>query len=149
MGFSHVTTEGTAYGLDHVQRREHEARAAVLYAIYQAAKRAVSTALRVVVEPIRRARRADKTYRVLNALSDRQLRDIGLNRAAIVLVAEAVAMGSPWVGFTVEELRRNGKLPFTRNESSSASLQETPRQTLRIGAHSAPTSPAEQDRAAA
>jgi uncharacterized protein YjiS (DUF1127 family) len=156
MGFSHITTQGAAHGLDQVQRRENEARAAALYAIYQAAKRAISTALRVVVEPIsraRRARRAKKTYRVLNALSDRQLRDIGLNRAEIEFLAEAVAMGSPWIGFTVEELRRSGRLPFTRNESSIASPQETPGQTLRLtprtGTRMAPTSPAEQDRAAA
>jgi len=54
----------------------------------------------------RRMRRADETYRALSRLSDRELNDIGLMRAEIADVAQALASESPGSRATIADLRR-------------------------------------------
>jgi len=91
MGFSHITVHSTSPELDRHLRQANEECAAAVYAAWTAIRRAVSTAFRKLDESFDRTRRARKTYRALCALSDRQLRDIGVNRGEIDGVAEAIA----------------------------------------------------------
>jgi len=108
MGFSHITVHSTSPELDRHLRQASEERAAAVYAAWTAIRSGVSAVAGNLAGLVSRARRADRTSRALTALSDRQLRDIGVNRADIESVAEAVAaQGSP-TGVTLEDLRRVG-----------------------------------------
>lgn len=94
MGFDHVTFHHTLPELDQRLRAAHEARAAAFRAAWKAGGRAISAALRRflrVVEAVRRSQRAERTRNALGALSDRDLKDIGLTRGDIHEIAEAVA----------------------------------------------------------
>jgi len=89
-------------------RAANEARAARLYGAWKAAGNSLAAPFRGFAEAIRRTRRARRTNRELSALSDRQLRDIGLHRAQIADVAEAVAAQAPATGLSIADLRQGG-----------------------------------------
>lgn len=110
MGFSHITVHSTSPELDRHLRQANEERAAAVYAAWTATRSGVSAIVGNLAGFVSRVRRARRTSGALKALSDRQLRDIGVNRADIESVAEAVAtQGSP-TGVTLEDLRRFGVL---------------------------------------
>ena len=87
-------------------RRANEARAATYYAAWRAVVEFVGNGFRRLAAAVARARRAQRTYRELSALSDRQLNDIGLWRSEIPLIAEAVAAESAQSSATLADLPR-------------------------------------------
>ncbi len=86
---------------DHLHKLNEE-RAAAFYATW----RAVTAPVRELIEALRRVRGERETYRELNRLNDRQLRDIGISRSEIGDIAQAVAAEPPEVGLTIAELRQ-------------------------------------------
>lgn len=152
MGYDHFTFYHTLPELDQRLRAAHEERAATFYAAWQAIKRAVSVAVHWLGGSLSRAGRARKTYRELSALSDRQLRDIGLHRAEIGSVADAAAARRPETGVTVEDLRRSGILHGEGHEARVLPLpREDQRQRRRAPWHAKRrvAAAAQRDRAAA
>ncbi|WP_406600627.1 DUF1127 domain-containing protein [Thermohalobaculum sediminis] len=91
-------------------RKANEARAAVVYALFRAAAGRVSSVVRGVTDVCRRAKQTRRTYRALSELDDRALRDIGLNRDEIGMVARLGGTADPEVGLTIAELR-GGEAP--------------------------------------
>ena len=84
-------------------RRANEARAAAFYAGWRRLAGALGSVFRRGVEAWRRAARARRTEAALSALSDRHLRDIGLERGEIRSIARMVAEEP--AGATLADLR--------------------------------------------
>jgi len=125
MGFEHITFYHTLPELDQRLRAAHEERAASFYATWTAIGSLLSAVAARVAERLGRTRqayRARRTSRALSALSDRQLRDIGLYRSQIDSVAEAAAAAPPESGVTAEELRRVGILPSAGDAPATVRL---------------------------
>lgn len=108
MAFHYLTVYGTVPGLDAHLRRAHEERAAAFYAAWKAGVRVLGAPVRRLAAAIRRDRRARRTSRELNALSDHQLSDIGLTRGEIRDIAEIIAAAPPAAGVTLADLRGGG-----------------------------------------
>lgn len=72
-------------------RQANEARAAAFYAGWRRLAGAIGGAVTRFIEAQRRAARARRTEEALSALSDRHLRDIGLERGEIQSVARRMA----------------------------------------------------------
>lgn len=84
-------------------RRANEARAAAFYAGWRRLAGAIGGAVTRFIEAQRRAARARRTEAALSALSDRHLRDIGLERGEIQSIAQRVAERP--TGATLADLR--------------------------------------------
>lgn len=90
---------------DEYLRIAQRARAATYHAAW---KRCLGVAAAIVewfTEAHRRAHRARSTYRQLHALDERELKDLGLPRGEIDLVAKAVAAASPDAPVRLVDLR--------------------------------------------
>jgi uncharacterized protein YjiS (DUF1127 family) len=101
-------------------RRANEARAATYYAAWRAIARALGNAFEGLAAAVARARRKRRTYLALQALSDRQLRDIGLVRGEIENISAAAAAAPHGVYPRVSDLRQDG--PY----GAGGQAQETP-----------------------
>lgn len=133
-------------------REASEARAAAFYAAWKATVRVLVDPVRALVERIHHARRARATYRELSALSDHHLRDIGLFRAEIAGIADAVAASSPDVGLTLAELRQVRSAPSASRGSRREALpreDRRPRSAATEATVRSPAPSAENQRAAA
>ena len=114
--------------LRHLLHKVNEERAAVVYAAWKKSTGALGGFFHGLVERVRQARRVKQTYRALSALSDHQLRDIGLTRGEVAGIAQAIATVEPATELTIAELRRARLDDDAESEARSAAL---PRQDNR------------------
>ncbi len=94
-------------GLTHSLRAGNEARAAAIYARWRAFRELIAAAFRGLRHALWRSYRKRTTRRELQALSTRQLRDMGLRHTDIGWAAMAVATRTPQAGMTAAAVRRN------------------------------------------
>ena len=132
---------------DHL-RQANEQRSAAFYAAW----RAVTAPLRGLVEAVRRVRDEHETYRELNRLDDRQLKDIGISRSEIGDIVQAVAVERPEAGLTIAELRRTRSNLSAGRDAQVVALPRADQRRGRGGSRVAPQSTAaasaERDRLA-
>lgn len=110
---------------DEIAQRARAARAAILSGAVKYVLRQVSASFRELVEARRRARRAQETYRQLSRLSDRDLNDIGLSRAEIDTVAEALAAEPRDARLTIADLRQTWRTPLEERGVKVASPSDS------------------------
>lgn len=101
-------------------RRANEARAAAYYAAWRATVRALGNAFEGLAAAVARGRRKRRTYLALQALSDRELQDIGLVRGEIEGISAAAAAVPHGVYPRVSDLRQD------RLSGAGGRAQETP-----------------------
>lgn len=111
---------------DEIALRARAARAAVLASAIRALVHAVSAPLQGIAAARRRARRAQETYRQLSRLSDHDLNDIGLLRAEIGSVADALAAEPRAARLTVADLRRRWMDGLGHQSAEVVPLSESP-----------------------
>ncbi|MGI3211024.1 DUF1127 domain-containing protein [Roseovarius tibetensis] len=128
MGFSYFTLHGNSPELDAHLRKAHIERAAFVYATFKVIKRTAAAGASVLAESIGHWRRASRTSRALSTLSDRQLHDIGIDRADIGDVSKLAADPSSRFGITLEDLHRMG---FPRPIRTHAPVAPLPREDKR------------------
>lgn len=92
--YNDISYDEVQRGIAAARRLRSEAWSGWTYAAAKAAARAASVVVALVItlfEATRRARRRRATIRMLSGLSDQTLKDIGLTRGSIYLVADEVS----------------------------------------------------------
>jgi len=129
-------------------RKANEKRSAAYYATW----RAVTAAVRGLIEAVRRFRGERETYRKLSRLNDRQLQDIGISRSEIGSIAKTVAAEPPEAGLTIAELRQIRQTAPAGHDAQVAPLPRADQRRSQGGSWVAPQSTAaasaERDRLA-
>lgn len=95
--YNDISYDEVQRGIAAARRLRSEAWSGWTYAAAKAAARAARVAVVLAIEVIeatRRARRRRATIRMLSGLSDQTLKDIGLTREGIYLVAHEVSASS-------------------------------------------------------